>query len=125
MQSLMKPAVVVLMAFAFLALAAAPLCAALLACSMPCCHHATTAGIKGVATCPLSNNGCETSLSANDDQVPTTVAKSQRVNARAMVAAINPAKIDSQRPGRDSVETQVSLSAAARPLHLLNSVFRI
>lgn len=125
MQTDTRPAVAALMAFAFLALAAAPLCAALLVCSMPCCHHNLAAGIKGVATCPLSSNGCEASVSANDDAVPTTVAKWQRVDARSIVAGVTPTAVDSQRPGSDSFETQVSRSVSARPLHVLNSVFRI
>ncbi len=125
MQTVTRPAVAALMAFAFFALAAAPLCAALLVCTMPCCHHIPAAGIKGVATCPLSNNGCETTVSANDDAVPTTVARSQRVDGRAIVVEVSPATGDPQRSGSASFEAQVSGSASARPLHVLNSVFRI
>jgi hypothetical protein len=124
MQSVMKPAVAILMAFAFIALAAAPLCAAFLACSMPCCHHTQTAGIKGVATCPLSNS-CQTSVSKDDDQLPTTVAKSQRVNPRTIVAAVHSAHIDPTHPEGDAAEVHPAPAASARSLNVLNSVFRI
>jgi hypothetical protein len=123
MQSFGKAAVACLMAFAFLAIAAAPLCAALLTCSMPCCHHTQSAGIKGVPVCPLSN-GCDKSVSANDDQAPTTVAKSQRVNAGADRIADDRIAVITQHAER-AFTGRVSDPASTPPLHVLNSVFRI
>jgi hypothetical protein len=118
-----KAAVASLMAFAFLAIAAAPLCAALLTCSMPCCHHTQSAGIKGVPVCPLSNR-CDTSVSANDDPLPTTVAKSQRVNAHADRIAEVRIAVAGQHPER-AFTGRASDPASTPPLHILNSVFRI
>ncbi|HSP15650.1 MAG TPA: hypothetical protein VLV78_12940 [Thermoanaerobaculia bacterium] len=124
MRSLSRAGLAILMAFAFLALAAAPLCAALLTCSMPCCHHTQQAGIKGVPVCPLSNS-CNTSVSSDDEQAPTTVAKSQRVNTRSDGTAAVRVAIDARHPERRSTERQSSDPASVPPLHLLNSVFRI
>jgi hypothetical protein len=113
--------------FVFLiAVGIGPLCAALAFCSMPCCSYDDSAATSVAVALPACGD-CSVSEGSSQPQTTFQLAAGETSKDGATVAFVTPgvrADSASPRPGHVAATTDTG-TLSARPLHVLNSVFRI
>lgn len=98
---------------------ALPLWAAMSLCAMPCCHHSDAAKALAAGSMPCAN---ECSVQA-PEAPSTTVVSVQK--APVVTQALGPVSTATIALPHREAPPLAQARAAAEPLHLLNSVFRI
>lgn len=105
-----------------------PLCAVLMLCGMPCCHHGNQGGMPSFVSAEIA--ACQNECAVREEQtasatLPDATPESKLDHQATVVIAVGPAVASLAASIPDAYDVVPLDRTAATPLHVLNSTFRI